>query len=101
MIMLDRDFIGPVLPQDVDAMSGVWAVVRESGDDAELLDVGDSDDIGYSLGAHERAHCWLAHAGEDRYEFYVHLMPTSTPEERQALSAAIRDHLDPPCQELP
>ena len=94
--ILNYSFEGPYeIGKKVIDRAAVYVIL---GSDNDVIDVGQSGEIGTRLLTHERKPCWDRHGGK---RFTIKWMPSDkySREDREKLEREIRDRENPPCGE--
>ncbi len=86
------EFIGPYTLNTNFRDVGAVYVIKSSND---VLDVGQTDNLGERLPDHDRKDCWLENANEQDIDIYIHT--DNSEESRLSKESQLRNTLNPSC----
>lgn len=96
MLIANYDFDGPYSDRNsLRDEAGVY-IVLNGYPNADVLDVGESQNIRTRLNNHEREPCWIRNNTRG-ISYAAHYMPNSTQIQRRAVESAIRRQYPPRC----
>lgn len=96
MLVANYSFDGPYTNRNsLRDVAGVYMVLNGT-QNANVLDVGESQNIRTRLNDHEREPCWIRNNTRG-LNYMAHYMPGSTQAQRRAVESAIRRQYPPRC----
>jgi hypothetical protein len=85
-------------PNQLESRSGVYVIWCETGDNWEVVDVGESHDVKNRVLNHDRKDCWERNCSGAIYYSGTYT-PNMEQAERRRIEQAIRARANPPCGE--
>lgn len=92
----DYDFQVLEKIDDLDESPGIYAVITVKGNNASLVDVGESENLKSRILKHDRVNCWGKYEN-DGLAVAVHYMDEARETERIEIERTIREQYQPPC----